>query len=87
MKKGWTIYSFYTGMTDAAEHFPNLREAEKGARAWLDSDESEIDSIDIERNEVVPMTRANFIDVLNTSGGSWSRTTEIVKTLKRRKRA
>lgn len=80
MRKGWTIYTFYTGTTDG--HFTSLAAAEREARSVLRDEE--VDEIEIEKHEVVPMTKESLIAILNSQGGQWSQASEVVKTIRRR---
>jgi len=78
------VYSFYSGTSDTAEFFPPLRAAERRAREllkWMREEGSSIDGIDIERVEIVPLTKANVIDILATNGGAYSSSTKIVKVI------
>jgi hypothetical protein len=78
------LYSVYTGLDDCAEHFASLREAERCARLALA--DTSLDAIEIELHEVVPLTKANIIEILNSQGGRWSRSSHTVKTIRRKEK-
>lgn len=66
-------------------NFATLDEAVKAARAALASPEyAYLDALEIERNETVELTKAAIIEILNTSGGGWSASSEVVKTIRRK---
>lgn len=86
--KGFTIYSFYTGMEGGGEHFATLAHAKKRARELLDyyaEEGSGLNEIEIEKHQTVPMTKDNLIGILNTEGGSWARESVVVATIKSRR--
>lgn len=85
MKKGFTIYSIYTGLEgDGADHFATLADAKVKAKQLL-RDYDTIDELEIEKHETVLMTKDNLIDILNSSGGSWARESAVVHVMRRRK--
>ena len=75
------IYTAYCGW-DEGGHYATLREAVQAAREAIEN--NEVDIVEIERNETVDLTKANLIDILNSNGGQWSRSHEIVKTIRRK---
>lgn len=85
MAKGFVLYSFYTGETDASEHFASLVTARKEARQrhrdGFDGD------IEIERIETVPITKDSLIRILNSAGGQYSRRSEVVEVIRARREA
>jgi arsenate reductase-like glutaredoxin family protein len=77
-QKGYTIY----GIDTASEHggyFATLAEAKKAARAACKQSGW---NTTVEKYEVVPITKASLLEILNTSGGSWCRSTEDIITYK-----
>jgi hypothetical protein len=77
------IYSFYTGSDDSAQHFSSLHKAEVAAREEL-ANFVDLDSVEVERNEVVPLNRANIIEILNSAGGHWARSSKVVSVVRRK---
>jgi len=78
MTKGYTIYTITTA-AEGGGHYATLAEAKKAARAECKDTGWDVD---VERNEVVPITKETLLDILNTSGGSWCRSHTIVATFK-----
>ena len=70
----------YTTDEDATDRcYPNLRAAEKAAREYADYTGYDVE---ISREEVVwPITKKILLEILNTAGGSWSLSSEVVKTI------
>jgi hypothetical protein len=64
------LYTFYGD--DGTSYFATLREAVAAARVQAADPEWDMGDIEIERHTVTPLTTANFIEILNTSGGCWS---------------
>ncbi|WP_262027547.1 hypothetical protein [Microvirga sp. Mcv34] len=71
------------GESQGTEYFGSMREAERGARAVLNGDE-QTDAVEISLVEIVPLTKANLIEILNSSGGRCEASSEVVKTIRRK---
>jgi hypothetical protein len=76
--KGYTIYTITTA-AESGGHYATLKEAKKAARAECKQTGWDVE---VEKNETVPITKETLIGILNSSGGSWCRSTETVATYK-----
>jgi hypothetical protein len=74
------IYSAHLG--GDARYFATLREAITEARQYLAADAEDGELVEINRHQVVPLTKANFVHILNWDGGQWSTESTVVKTLR-----
>jgi hypothetical protein len=79
------VYSAWSGDEDDC-HYATKREAIAAARQILKDDPYaySYDKIEVTRHEVVPLTKQSFLDILNSSGGKWSASSETVAIVKRR---
>jgi len=81
--KGFTLYTVYTGGGDASQHFATLAEAMQAAREHADYIE---DIVEVEKHETVPITKAALIQILDSSGGSWAHSSEVVARVRPRRK-
>ena len=61
--------------------FASKEAAIASARETVKGEDWMFGPIEVERHEIVPMTRANVMAILSSSGGQWSLSCEIVATI------
>lgn len=77
------IYTFWDG---DAHYFASKQAAVKAARVSVKHPDNDMyDDIEVERHEIVPLTKASIISILESQGGKWSAWREVVTIVSKRK--